>query len=413
MKESQLLESEQQPTQTLGAKALQLLTSLFAGLLVGVMFGLLALVISGVVLFVFIYMFGRGESVLNMALLLSGGVCLPAALIITLIVGLIASVVINKRRSRKSVRANRAFTITCLGTVAIGACLAWLVIVVNLALPRVPAEERAALVALYKSANGDYWRNHQDWLSWWKSPCHWEGVVCRGDSLTAYVTGLRLERNRLSGSIPPELGQLSNLKQFYLFDNQLSGAVPSELGNLSDLEDIMLLNNQLTGPIPPELGNLSNLRWLNLSNNQLSGDIPPELGNLSALESLFLRDNQLTGSIPVELSRFANLERSNALAGVWRVMGDGMPVAGDKIHGDIILTHHFDQCVSGICEMVTQFIIQQADILCGHVFIEETVSECSFIWKGSIFDQLHGKSDAAAFNSHQYRIDTIAGCSRH
>jgi len=68
MKESQLLESEQQPTQTLGAKALQLLTSLFAGLLVGVMFGLLALVISGVVLFVFITLLGGGESVLSVAI---------------------------------------------------------------------------------------------------------------------------------------------------------------------------------------------------------------------------------------------------------------------------------------------------------------------------------------------------------
>ena len=36
--------------------------------------------------------------------------------------------------------------------------------------------------------------------------------------------------------------------------------------------------------IPPELGNLTNLKALRLGGNQLSGEIPPELGNLSSLE---------------------------------------------------------------------------------------------------------------------------------
>jgi hypothetical protein len=35
-----------------------------------------------------------------------------------------------------------------------------------------------------------------------------------------------------------------------------------------------LSNNQLSGPIPPELGNLYNLRGLGLNNNELSGQVP-------------------------------------------------------------------------------------------------------------------------------------------
>ena len=37
----------------------------------------------------------------------------------------------------------------------------------------------------------------------------------------------------------------------------------------------------MTGEIPAELGNLSNLEWLRLDDNQLTGEIPAELGNLS------------------------------------------------------------------------------------------------------------------------------------
>ena len=40
-----------------------------------------------------------------------------------------------------------------------------------------------------------------------------------------------------------------------------------------------LSNSGLTGSIPPEIGNLTNLTYLNLSDNQLSGIIPDEICN--------------------------------------------------------------------------------------------------------------------------------------
>ena len=68
-------------------------------------------------------------------------------------------------------------------------------------------------------------------------------------------------------------------------------------------------SNQLTGEIPAELGNLSNLESLNLSSNRLT-EIPGELGSLSNLTYLYLSDNQLTGCIPVGIAGVANNDLS-------------------------------------------------------------------------------------------------------
>lgn len=110
-------------------------------------------------------------------------------------------------------------------------------------------------------------------------------------------------------TIPPELGNLSNLKHLILGISNLSGQIPPELGNLSNLENVNLQWGNLTGSIPPELGNLSNLRRLLLNGNELEGPIPPELGGLGGLEAMDLGGNRLTGPIPAALGGLKNLER--------------------------------------------------------------------------------------------------------
>lgn len=121
------------------------------------------------------------------------------------------------------------------------------------------------------------------------------------------LVSLELGLDGLTGSIPPELGNLSALRDLRLGYNNLSGTIPVELGNLSNLQVLYLTENQLTGTIPAVIGNLSALQELRLSNNQLTGNIPPQLGNLINLQMLFLDDNQLTGSIPSALGNLTNL----------------------------------------------------------------------------------------------------------
>ena len=163
--------------------------------------------------------------------------------------------------------------------------------------------ERDALVALYLATDGPNWANSDNWVS--DAPLgEWYGV----DTRLGSVTLLDLWANKLSGHIPPELGNLANLGLLDLSDNQLSGQIPPELGNLANLHVLRLHDNQLSGPIPPELGSLANLAALYLYDNQLSGPIPPELANLANLAALYLNDNQLSGHIPPELANLADLE---------------------------------------------------------------------------------------------------------
>ena len=191
--------------------------------------------------------------------------------------------------------------------------------------------DRTALVALYNATGGPNWTNNTNWLSD-KSIGEWYGVTTDdngrvtaldllGNRLSGSIptqlgnlsklTDLTLSFNGLSGSIPTQLGNLSNLTTLKLFGNRLSGSIPAQLGNLSKLTDLTLTGNQLSGTIPAQLGNLSNLTYLSLSYNQLSGSIPTQLGNLSKLQTLYLEGNGdgngLSGSIPTELGNLSNL----------------------------------------------------------------------------------------------------------
>ena len=114
--------------------------------------------------------------------------------------------------------------------------------------------------------------------------------------------------NSLTGPIPPELGELKKLEVLWLDSNYLSGNIPPEFGGLESLQTVFLDGNQLTGPIPPELGNIPLLYKLHLGHNKLSGPIPPELGKPPALSKLYLNDNQLEGPIPAELGSLTGLD---------------------------------------------------------------------------------------------------------
>ena len=141
------------------------------------------------------------------------------------------------------------------------------------------------------------------------------------------MTRLYLHRNNLSGGIPAELNGLTNLVWLRLYDNMLSGEVP-DLSGMTSLGRLYIHQNQLTGGVPtalsvsvthilvhrnmltgeiPDLSGMPSLVWLSLYENGLSGEIPAELGNLADLQRLYLHGNMLTGMAPMELGNLVDL----------------------------------------------------------------------------------------------------------
>lgn len=113
--------------------------------------------------------------------------------------------------------------------------------------------DREALIALYKATDGDNWATNTNWCS--DAPLNeWYGVS--------------MSRGRVS--------------QLNLLGNKLVGTLPVELGNLTELQYLNLGSNSISGTIPQECGNLTKLVMLGLYSNQLSGDIPTSLHKIPA-----------------------------------------------------------------------------------------------------------------------------------
>ncbi|XP_059307998.1 receptor kinase-like protein Xa21 [Lycium ferocissimum] len=157
------------------------------------------------------------------------------------------------------------------------------------------------------------------------------------------LTVLDLSLNKLSGSIPNSLGDLTLLETLNLMENNLSsdqssqelsfltsltncrnlkdpslsfnplnGMLPASVGNLStSLKKLLASDCQIKGGIPNEIGNLSNLIFLHLYGNSLSRPIPVTLGSLGRLQQLSLANNRLKGSIGDGQCKLQNLGNIN------------------------------------------------------------------------------------------------------
>lgn len=165
----------------------------------------------------------------------------------------------------------------------------------------------------------------------------WTSISLHKDPLLQLVS-LQLPSANLTGALPREIGQLTNLRSLYLSSNALSGTIPLELGYSSSLSDLDLSHNLLKGSLPASVWNLcdrlvslrlhgnalsgslpdpalpdatcKNLGFLDFGQNQFSGTFPEFVVGFHALKQLDLGDNMLSGPIPESITGL-DLEKLN------------------------------------------------------------------------------------------------------
>ncbi|GGG56941.1 T9SS type A sorting domain-containing protein [Bizionia arctica] len=155
--------------------------------------------------------------------------------------------------------------------------------------------ELNALAAIYYSTNGDNWNNNTNWLT--AEPIStWHGITISGNK----VSGIDLNGNNLTGTLPPEIGDFYGLEVLALFyGNNISGNLPPEIGNLTELRILDVGDNNFTGEIPASYANLTNLRGFWFNDNQLSGEVPDFVAtNYPNMTFFYISNNNFHGVLP-------------------------------------------------------------------------------------------------------------------
>ena len=161
----------------------------------------------------------------------------------------------------------------------------------------------ALLLFCVATASAETLANKAEWQACAKS----NGTACGycTNGRAGPRTCLQLDSLGLTGPIPPaDLARMTGLTKLSLGGNCLTGTIPKEIGALTNLIELSLSSQldprtfqpTLTGPMPREIGLLTKLIHLTLEGNALTGLIPGEYGSLTKLTIFDVQSNLIIGA---------------------------------------------------------------------------------------------------------------------
>jgi hypothetical protein len=153
------------------------------------------------------------------------------------------------------------------------------------------------------------WTNKTGWLEI-DNECEWFGITCDANGSVTEVLFYNYATkvaNGFVGSIPPDMGLLTSLRNFSMLGNNVTGTIPESIGQCSQMYAFSIQNCLVSGTIPSSLGQWTDLYSFDVSENIIAGSIPDTAENWASISVFVLVDNVLTGSIPSFIGQWSRL----------------------------------------------------------------------------------------------------------
>jgi Leucine-rich repeat (LRR) protein len=118
------------------------------------------------------------------------------------------------------------------------------------------------------------WTDRSGWLQV-ESECDWFGITCDSNGSVTEILFYNYETdvaNGYVGSIPPDIGLLTSLRNFSMRSNDVTGTIPDSIGNCSQMYLFDIRGNSVTGTLPSFWSIWTYLHYLDVTRNELTVD---------------------------------------------------------------------------------------------------------------------------------------------
>jgi hypothetical protein len=163
------------------------------------------------------------------------------------------------------------------------------------------AQDSLALVALYNDCGGSAWGD--DYASWMTDSLdNWTAVTVGDVEGTRRVTHVEFSGMTLTGTLPAELGNLTEMSGKIQMNNQpgLTGEVPAFIWNWTKVDRMQIKFCGFTSIDVSGMEKMVNLYEFNSQGTPFEGEIPVELFELPLMRDVYLEDGMWT-SLPADM----------------------------------------------------------------------------------------------------------------
>jgi hypothetical protein len=157
-----------------------------------------------------------------------------------------------------------------------------------------------ALVALYNECGGTNWTGFDTWMNGPLST--WENITITNVDGVDRVTNIVLKAMTLTGTLPDELGNLTEMNgKIELLDQPgLTGTFPASIWNWTKVERLQIKRCGFTDIDVTGIEKMVNLYEFNTEATPFEGEIPVEIFKLPKMRDLYLEDG-MWSSLPADL----------------------------------------------------------------------------------------------------------------